>query len=311
MTVGLIAPSSHLFEPDNYRQAFEVVESLGLKPQWMPHAKEQRGYLAGSDEGRAADFMQAFSDPMIDIVWCVRGGYGAMRILPLIDLEVVRKNPKPFLGYSDVTALHLAIQKSVGLVTFHAPMPSSTLPPYAVGEWQKVTGRAEPAGAIGQSPAFEPTPGRANKEHRRTTLHGGKRQGRLTGGNLTLITRLLSTPYEIDTKDKILFLEDVGEATYRIDGMLMQLKLAGKLKQCAGIAFGKFTDDVPQGSATMPRLATESVLRELTAGLDVPVFSGLLCGHVGEQTTVPYGVLAEIDADLTTLTLLESAVTPS
>ena len=139
MTVALVAPSSHLFEPERYRIAEEVVRSLGLEPRLAVHATDQRGYLAGTDADRAADLNHAFSDPAIDAVWCLRGGYGALRILPLLDFEKIRSNPKVFLGYSDITALLNAIRQETGLITFHGPVAASNLQPYTIANLRRAT----------------------------------------------------------------------------------------------------------------------------------------------------------------------------
>lgn len=307
MKVGLVAPSSHLFDPERYRMAEDVVRSLRLEPVLAPHARDQRGYLAGADADRAADLNRFFADDGIDAIWCVRGGYGALRLLRLLDFEAIKAHPKVFIGYSDITALHAAIRKLTGLVTFHGPMPSSNLGAYAVDELLKVVGRKEPAGRVGAPPPFEAVPGAIDRANRLVTIAPGKARGRLAGGNLTLVCRLLGTPFEPELAGRILFLEDVGESAYRIDGLLSQLRLSGKLGACAGIAFGRFTEDVSPSDQPM-RLPVETVLRDLTEDLKIPVLSGLCIGHIPDQTTLPLGVEAELDAGEGTLTLLEPAV---
>ena len=263
-------------------------------------------YLAGTDEVRARDLRAAFEDDDVDAIWCLRGGYGALRILPLLDYGMIKANPKPFIGYSDVSALHVAMNKLCGLVTFHGPMPSSDLSDYARDELRRVVGRAEIPGTVGQLPEEESAPGTVDGERRTVTITSGRARGPITGGNLSLITRLLGTPFEPDLKGRVLFLEDVGEAAYRIDGMLTQLRLSGKLKACAGIALGRFTD--AGGGGQPVKLPLETVLRELLGDLGIPVYWGLACGHVKDQTTLPYGVEAELDADAGTLKILDAAV---
>jgi len=306
MTVGLIAPSSHLFEPDAYLRAEQRIKSLGLKTRLADGARAVHGYLAGDDAVRARDLNAAFADDRIDAVWCLRGGYGALRILPHLDYQLIKEHPKALVGYSDITALHIAINKLCGLVSFHGPMPSSDFAEYAREEVFRVAGNARPAGIVGRAPAADRSPGQVDQENRVVTLSGGRAKGLLTGGNLSLITRLLGTPFEPELEGRILFLEDVGEATYRIDGMLSQLRLSGKLKACAGIALGRFTDS--DGGAQPVKLPLETVLQELLGDLGIPVYWGLACGHVKNQTTLPYGVEAEIDADAGTLKIVDAAV---
>lgn len=306
MTVALVAPASHLFDPDAYRRAEERVRSLGFRTRVADGARQVHGYLAGADDVRARDFNAAFADDGVDAVWCLRGGYGALRILPHLDYEVVRKHPKALIGYSDITALHVALNKLCGLVCFHGPMPSVDLSTYTVHELTRVAGAPRAAGEVGRAPDSDPAPGSVDHDARIVTIAGGRARGSLTGGNLSLITRLLGTPFEPDLAGRILFLEDVGEAAYRIDGMLAQLRLSGKLKACAGIALGRFTD--ADGGGQPVKLPLETVFRELLGDLEIPVYWGLASGHVQDQTTLPYGVEAEIDADAGTLKLLDSAV---
>ncbi|MGH7125231.1 MAG: S66 peptidase family protein, partial [Stellaceae bacterium] len=219
--------------------------ALGWEAVPAPHVLTREGYLAGSDSQRAHDFNEAIRDDAVDGIWCVRGGYGAMRILPALDYDALRRRPKPVLGYSDITALHAAIGSRCGLVSFHAPTARGVLTEFsrdslvrAVVEGSDSCGVA--AGALG--------------------LRGGRARGRLVGGNLALLAALAGTPYAPDYDEAILVLEDVGEATYRIDRMLRQLILSGALERVAGIAFGHFTDGTdPIDVASRPLL---DVLRE-------------------------------------------------
>ncbi|MAG56790.1 MAG: LD-carboxypeptidase [Planctomycetes bacterium] len=306
MTIGLVAPASHLFDPDGYRRAEARARSLGFKPKLFPAATSVHGYLAGEDMARAADLNAAFADDKVDAVWCLRGGYGCLRTLPHVDFDLIKRNPKVFIGYSDITALHLAIQKLVGLVTFHGPMLGSDVSEPSWDAVRRVVMTAKPAGPIGPVSSESPSAGQVAADERVVTLTGGVARGRLTGGNLSLVTRLLGTPFEPDLKGRILFLEDVGEAGYRIDGMLSQLRLSGKLGACAGIVFGRFTD--AGGGGQPVKLPLETILRELTMDLGIPVSWGFRCGHVDDQTTVPYGVNAELNADSGTVRLVDSAV---
>jgi len=303
-TVGLAAPSSGMWEREDVDWAAEVVESLGYRVREGEHVRRRDAYLAGADEQRAEDLNNLFRDDAVDAIFSLRGGYGAQRILPALDYDVIRANPKPLLGYSDITALHSAIQRRTGLVTFHGPC-TGNLSDYALAEQRKVLlDPVEPPLRIGAAPPFDARPGRVERENRLTTLVGGKARGRLVGGNLTILSTLLGTPYQPDFAGKILFLEDIGEAPYRIDRMLTHLWLAGALDACAGFAIGKFTDAKPgRGSRSL-----EEILFERFEPLGKPALRGLMIGHVSDQTTVPVGIEAELDADAGTLTLLESAV---
>jgi muramoyltetrapeptide carboxypeptidase len=305
--VALVAPASHLFDPDRYRQAEEVVRSLDLVPVMAPHARKQRGFLAGTDEERLSDLHWAFGEPAIDALWCLRGGYGSLRLLDRLDYDLIGRNVKPLIGYSDITALQLALAKRCRLVSFHGPMLNADLSEYALEEFRRVLFRAEAPGRLGAPPARDARPGRIERQNRITVLSPGRASGPLLGGNLSLVTRLIGTPYLPDLVGCLLFLEDVGEAAYRIDGMLSQLRLSGILHGVAGIVFGKFTEESARASES-DRLPVETVLQELTRDLGVPVISGWMCGHVGDQTTVPQLVPAELDAAAGTVRVLEAAV---
>ncbi|MDN3638113.1 LD-carboxypeptidase [Simiduia curdlanivorans] len=306
MTVGLVAPASPAPERDEVHFGLDIIRSLGFNAQAGKHVFEKNQYLAGSDEQRAADINSFFADPSVDAIFCLRGGYGSARLLPLLDYRRIAQNPKVLLGYSDITALLNGLQRQTGLVTFHGPVAAHGLTDYSVAEFQKVLQPArftEPL-VIGAAPEFEPRPGRLDKANRLTVIRGGKASGRLVGGNLTVLTSLLGTPFEPEVKGAILFLEDIGEEPYRLDRMLTQWWLAGKLQQLNGIVFGKFTEAKASGNS----FSIEDVLRSRCEALAIPVLRGTMIGHVADQTTVPLGVLAELDADAGRLTLLESAV---
>lgn len=304
MTVGLVNPASNVWEDRDIEYAADIVRSLGFKVKAGDHLFRRNQYLAGTDVERAADVNSMFADDSVDAIFCLRGGYGSLRILPLLDYGVIGANPKILLGYSDITALLNAIHHKTGLVTFHGPIAAQDFTDYTLGEFRRVLMRPEPPAPLGAPPPFEAAPGRARRKNRISRFRGGRARGRLLGGNLSLLCKLLGTPFEPDFRGRILFLEDVEEAPYRIDGMLTQLWLAGKLQQVAGIAFGKFTDaDTDENT-----FSVEQVLRDRCAELDIPVVRGLMIGHVPDQTVVPVGALAELDGDQGTLTLLEQAV---
>ncbi|MFI2810336.1 MULTISPECIES: LD-carboxypeptidase [Microbulbifer] len=305
MTVGLVTPASNAWEDEDIRFAIDVVKSLGFRVKEGEHLYQRTQYLAGPDLARAQDINAMFADDSVDAVFCLRGGYGTPRILPMLDYDTIAGNPKVLLGYSDITALLNAIYQRCGFVTFHGPIAAQNFTDYTLEEYRKVLVRGESPTLLGAPPPFEARPGRAEHRNRITRFRGGRARGRLVGGNLTLVCSLLGTEFEPDFRDRLLFLEDVGEAPYRIDRMLTQLWLAGKLDQVAGIVFGKFTETDTDGNT----FSVEHVLRERCAGLEVPVVRGLMIGHVDDQTVVPVGAMAELDGDAGTLKLLEPVVT--
>ena len=303
----MVAPSAAPNEPERIRFAIDTLESLGFKVKPGAHLFERDGYLAGSDTARAADLNAMFADDGVDAIWCVRGGYGASRILPLLDYALMQRKPKALIGYSDITALHMAIHRHAGLVTFHGPVAFRALTPYSLGELKRVLWAAETPVRLGGPPPFERAEGRVDWENRVARLVAGTARGRLLGGNLCLMSHLCGTPYLPDLHGAILFLEDVEEAYYRIDRMLTQLWLSGALAGVAGVAFGKFTNCDPSAFFVQNR-PLEDILAERCRALGVPAVAGIMVGHVEDQTTLPVGCLAELDADAGTLTLLEPGV---
>jgi len=303
----MVAPSAAPNEPERIRFAIDTVESLGFKVKPGAHLYDRDGYLAGSDAARAADLNAMFADDGVDAIWCVRGGYGASRILPALDYALMQQKPKALIGYSDITALHMAIHRHAGLVTFHGPVAFRAFTPYSLGELKRVLWTGETPVRLGGPPPFERTEGRVDWENRVATLVPGKARGRLLGGNLCLMSHLCGTPYFPDLRGAILFLEDVEEAYYRIDRMLTQLWLSGALAGVTGVAFGKFTSCDPSAFFLQNR-PLEDILAERCRALGVPAVSGIMVGHIEDQTTLPVGCLAELDADAGTLTLLEPGV---
>ena len=306
-TIGMVAPSAAPNEPERIRFAIDTVESLGFKVKPAAHLYDREGYLAGADAARAADLNAMFADDGVDAIWCVRGGYGASRILPALDYALMQQKPKALIGYSDITALHMAIHRHAGLVTFHGPVAFRAFTPYSLGELKRVLWTGETPVRLGGPPPFDRTEGRVDWENRVATLVPGKARGRLLGGNLCLMSHLCGTPYFPDLRGAILFLEDVEEAYYRIDRMLTQLWLSGVLAGVTGVAFGKFTSCDPSAFFLQNR-PLEDILAERCRALGVPAVSGIMVGHIEDQTTLPVGCLAELDADAGTLTLLEPGV---
>ena len=307
--VALVSPASPGTEMESNVIAEEIVASLGLVPKRMPAAARQTMYLAGTDEERAADLNAAFRDPSIDAVWCVRGGYGSGRLLPLLDWEAIRKNPKPLLGYSDITALLNGLYARTGLVTYHAPNCSENLSDYSLAELKRVLFSTEPAGVIAAAPPLEPKEGFVDREDRLRRIVPGTGRGRLVGGNISVFSMLVGTPWEPPLDGSILFLEEVGEEPYRIDRWLTHFALTGRLAKCAGIVFGKFKDCGPADKGSFQGTWTwQEVVADRLGKLGVPILAGLRFGHVADKSTVPVGVLAELDVAMGTLTLLEPAV---
>ena len=303
----MVAPSAAPNDPERIRFAIDTIESLGFKVKPGAHLYDREGYLAGSDAARAADLNAMFADDGVDAIWCVRGGYGASRILPALDYALMQRKPKALIGYSDITALHVAIHRHAGLVTFHGPVAFRAFTPYSLGELKRVLWTGETPVRLGGPPPFERAEGRVDWENRVATLVPGTARGRLLGGNLCLMSHLCGTPYFPDLRGAILFLEDVEEAYYRIDRMLTQLWLSGALAGVAGVAFGKFTN-CNSSPFFLQNRPLDDILAERCRALGVPAVSGIMVGHIEDQTTLPVGCLAELDADAGTLTLLEPGV---
>jgi muramoyltetrapeptide carboxypeptidase len=306
-TVGIVAPASPCNEDQQIHFAIEIVESLGFMVKEGKHLYDRHGYLAGRDQDRAMDINQMFADEEVDAIMTLRGGYGSARLLPYLDYDLIRRRPKVFTGYSDITALLNAIHIKTGLITFHGPEAETTYSSYMLAEFKKVLVEPQAPITIGSPPTFEGGEGKAEKENRLTRITPGKAQGQLIGGNLTLMADLLGTPYEPDFRGKILFLEDIGTTTDEIDRHLSHLWLAGKLQQVSGIAFGKF-EDIRYLSTWAKRFTLEEVLAERCQPLKVPTIAGLMFGHIDDQTTIPIGCEAELDVEAGALTLLEKAV---
>ena len=292
--VALVGPSSAIAE-ELLARANDLVCSLGLNPVFYPSCRysSRDGYLAATDAQRAQDIMHAFENPAIDGIWCARGGYGAHRILPLLDAAVIRKHPKWFGGYSDVTALHIFLNQKSNLETFHVSMPASKW------EWDAFTlegmKKALFGGLSGELAAPE--------GWEIQTLTPGQAHGRLCGGNLSLLAASMGTPWEIDTRGKILFLEDVNEKTYRIDSMLTQLRNGGKFDDCAGIILGHWTDCEPENPDCT--LELDEVFRQLIAPSGKPCISGFACGHSQPSHALPLGRVCSLDATAGTVRIEE------
>ena len=304
MTVALIAPAGASNNRQQVLHAIDVLKSLGYKVREGKHLYRRTQYLAGTDLERAEDINWAFADTEVDAVFTLHGGYGTMRTLPYLDYEMIRSNPKVIIGYSDITGLLLALYARSGLVCFHGPCATSTFSEYTLAEYKKVVAEPLAPVVIGSPPTMDYPEGQAERANRIMTFSPGKARGRLVGGNLSLVSPLVGTPYQPDYEGAILFLEDVNEAFYRLDRLLTHLLLAGILGQVSGIVMGKFTKIPEEGNS----FNLEEIIEQLLLPLGIPVVRGLLIGHVHDKTTVPLGTMAELDADAGTLTLLEPSV---
>ncbi|MCS7025663.1 MAG: LD-carboxypeptidase [Bryobacteraceae bacterium] len=304
-TVGLITPSAYVSDPDRIALVERTVRYFGLKPKFGRNVKKRDGYLGGSAEERVADLHDMFSDPEVKAVFAIRGGFGAAHLLDKIDYALIARHPKIFLGYSDITALHLAIHRKAGLVTFHGPTVLSRFSPYTQEHFRRALFDARPLGVLTNPPDSDPL----RPAHTLRTVRPGKARGPLVGGNLTLISTTLGSPYEIETKGKILFLEDVDEQPYSIDRMLTHLKLVGKFDGVAGIVFGECTDCRPRDfkPSFESNFSIGEIVDRILGSLNVPVLSGLTIGHTDDQLTLPLGVMATLDADRGQLILEEPA----
>lgn len=283
--VALISPASPTSAspitpsglPEQVEQSMACLRAYGLEPVLYPSCTLRYGYLSGSDEARAKDVMDAFMDDSVDGIFCIRGGYGIQRILPLLDFDRIAAHPKWFAGYSDITALHVVLNQYCHFITYHTPMPSTEIRKGLDVYSEESLKKAMFGEFNGPLPGLLPS----------VELTGGSAEGILCGGNLSLVSSSLGTPYEIDTRDKILFLEDVGEAPYRVDGMLNHLRLAGKLDECAGIVLGYFTDCA--ASKPEESLSLEQIFQDLLLPCAKPVLMNYTCGHQLPSLSLPLG----------------------
>lgn len=281
-TVGIITPSSPLVDDEGYSIAESNFKQLGLPLKWGLHVGKKYGYLAGTDEERLADLHSMFSDPKIKAIVCLRGGSGAARLLDRLDYALIARNPKIFMGYSDITAYHQAIYTQTGLVTFHGAVANSVWTPMVTNQFEQLFFHGKPPGYI-------------TDPYEIRTITPGIAEGRLLGGNLTVLTGIAGSRYFPQFKDSILFLEDIGEQPYRIDRMLSQLALSGALSSISGFVFGKCTDC--GAKSIRNSLTLEQILDHYIKPLGIPAYQGAWIGHIDEQFILPVGVKAHMDAD--------------
>jgi len=300
--IGLAAPGGFITEKE-LEESSENLKAFGFVPVPSTNILKRFGYLAGTDKQRADDLNELFSRKDIAGIVCARGGYGCARILPLLDYNIIRKNPKVFVGYSDVTALHYGIYLNTGLVCFHGPVGISTFNPFSIQYFEDVL--------LHTSSKLELISEKEKDESSGImTIRSGRAKGDLIGGNLSIVVSLLGTPYDINTNDKIIFLEDIKEEPYRIDRMLTQMIQAGKFDKAKGIALGVFHKcEAKEKDPEFPLSFTlHEVLVERLYDFGIPVLYGLSFGHITNKFTLPFGITAELDSANQTMTLLESAV---
>jgi muramoyltetrapeptide carboxypeptidase len=297
--IGLISPASTIADPTRIEHGVTYLEKMGYRTIVGQNVLKTYGYLAGTDEERAADVHAMFENREVKAIICIRGGYGTPRLLSHINYRLVARNPKIFVGYSDITTLQLALWRKCGLVTFQGPMAGVDMPdgldPFTEGLfWQLLTSPGK-AGSI--LPAGEPV----------NTLCAGKGTGVLIGGNLAHLVAMMGTPYMPPLKGAVLFLEDIGEEPHRVDRMMSQLRHASVLRQAAGILTGQFTDCAPKDPAK-PSLSLADIFREIAALGPIPFMDNLPFGHEPRKLTMPIGIRVRLDAGKHTLEFLEGAV---
>lgn len=306
-TVGVITPSTPVIDPDRLAVVERTMKYFGLRWKMGKNVGKRSVDYPSFVNERLDDLHAMFRDREVAAVFCLRGGYGSPNLLDRIDYDLIRRNPKIFLGFSDITAMHLAIHKHARLVTFHGPVVASGFSNFTQQHFRRALFETTPPGKVTNPPETN----ELRPNHALRAIRPGTASGPLVGGNLSLINATMGTPYEIETRGKILFIEDVGEEAYSVDRMLTQLRLAGKLEQAAGIIFGECAGCGPgdyKPSFASPYTLGE-VLDNILGALKVPVLSGLTIGHTSDQLTLPLGVMATLDATGGTLEIKEAGVT--
>lgn len=300
-TIGLVTPAAPIDE-EQLNETIGKLEKIGFKTYHTPTILKGYGYFAGTDQERADDLMHMFKNKKVDGIMCVRGGYGTSRIVDLLDFEAIKNNPKVFIGYSDITFLHVSIFQKTGLVTYHGPVGVSEFNDFTLHSLNRVV--MEPA-KVYEYPYQREKETKDNPEFDLYTITSGEAEGYLTGGNLSLLVSMLGTEYEPDFEDKIVFIEEVDEKTYRIDKMLVQLIMGSNFKKAKAIVFGvcKNCDENEDPSLTLKQAITG-----LIEPLNIPSSYGLSFGHINTKFTIPMGIKAAFNADTNTFKLLEKTV---
>lgn len=296
-TIGIVAPAWS-FDPARFREGVEKLKDLNFKVKYDHSIFNKHWSMAGHDKERARQINRMFADKKVKAIFCAKAGYGSMRTIPFLDKNIIRRNVKIFIGYSDITALLSYLYKTAKMVVFHGPVVSgeirNDMNPITLKYLLKAVTQTKPLGSINVSGVKLLKPGRAT--------------GVLVGGNMSLIMSAIGTPYEIDTDNKILFLEDVGEGLETIDDYLMQLKMAGKLNKIKGLIFGKMIKCVDYSGK---KYTIKNILYDILKDLPVPIVYDFPSGHraFGDiNVTLPFGVSVTLDADEPKLIINESGV---
>jgi muramoyltetrapeptide carboxypeptidase len=304
-SIALVTPGSYITEEEK-EESINSLYELGFRVTYSDRLMQKNGYFSAIDQERAADLNEMFERQDVQGIMCARGGYGCARILPFLDYDLIENNPKPLIGFSDVTALHYAIYKNSNLLTFHGPVSISTFSKFSVKNFENVL-----TNPTSELTLLNSTSGNNDNPYGITVISEGTTEGELVGGNLSIAVSLIGTQYDVDYSGKIIFLEEFIEEPYRIDRMLTQMIQAGKFEDAQGIALGIFK--LCESDKTNPSFKNSftlmEVLKDRLGNLGIPVIYGLSFGHVVDKFTLPVGVKAELNTETQQLTLLESAVT--
>ncbi len=300
-TIALVTPGSYISEKE-LKDCIENLKQLGFKSVFIDSILNKTGYFSGNDKQRAEELIEMFSRKNIAGIMCARGGYGCARILPLLDYEIIKNNPKVLIGYSEVTALLYGIFSKTGLICFHGPVGISTFNEFNINYFKNVLMFPNEGLQLISRPEEN------NSEP--VIIASGKAEGEIVGGNLSVVVSLIGTEYDVVTENKIVFLEETTEEPYRIDRMLTQMLMSGKFDKVAGIALGVFDNCEPkkENPSFDSSFSLMEVLFDRFSGLDIPVIYGLSFGHIKNKFTIPFGIKAELNADEKKITLLEAAV---
>ncbi|WP_109830340.1 S66 peptidase family protein [Reichenbachiella versicolor] len=304
--VGMITPASPMSK-NLFDKALKNLDNLGYQVKLSSNLNIKNGFLAGSDQQRIEDIHSMFEDPDIDGIICGRGGYGTGRLLESLNYDLIKSNPKVFCGFSDVTALHYAIQNKTGLVTFHGPVASSDFSSFTKDSFESIVRKGKKSFKVSRPKSWDRL---QSTEYTYHTITSGFGLGPLVGGNLSLMCSLVGTPYDIDFSGKVVFIEEIGEDTYRIDRMITQLLNAKKFDNAAGIVLGVFSgcEIKSKDPSYLEHATLKAVLFDRFSKLGIPVIYGLPIGHIADNVTLPMGIEASIDTDKQELKILDSAV---
>jgi len=296
--IGLVTPGSPITE-EQLEDAVRKIEDLGYRTLYKESVLSEYGYFAGKDQERADELMYMFTNEEVKGIWCVRGGYGSIRILNLIDFQIIQQNPKVFIGYSDITALLTSVYEQTGLVNYHGPLGVSEFNEFSVASMDKVI--VNPRKKY-KYPYKREENTEDNPEFDLYTLKGGKAEGELIGGNISVLDSMIGSRFEPDFENKVVFLEEIDEKTYKVDKMLFHLLEATNLKKAAGIVMGVMGNC---DQAEAPTLSLKQAISDLLEPLDMPISYGFSFGHINEIVTLPNGIRARFNANRNSLKLLE------